>query len=232
MLSIDGTFNLRALPDASGQPWLYRSATLDALTPRGVQQLRARGVQLVVDLREDVERGAAPPAGADHGIAVRHVPIYRSPEGPPVAGSMTAVYRSILTDRGPALAEAVSAVAGSPGPVLVHCTAGKDRTGLVVALALGAAGVAQDAVVADYARSGPEVARHRADAVALTLAALALTTDEQREATRLHLESPAAVLEQALAQVDARGGAARYLLDHGLPAQDLASLRRRFWGQP
>jgi len=224
---VDGTFNLRALPDAAGRPWLYRSATLDALTPRGVEQLRDQGVQLVVDLREGSERGSASQA---HGLPVRHVPIYRSPQGPPQTGSITEVYRSILAERGAALAEAVTAVAQSPGPVLVHCTAGKDRTGLVVALALSAAGVPEDAVLDDYALSGPQVAEHRSEAVALTLAALALTTDEQRDATRLHLESPASVLAQALDRVAARGGAARYLLDHGLAAQDLALLRRRFWG--
>lgn len=234
VLDVEGTFNLRSHADAAGRPWLYRSAALDALTPRGVEQLLAAGVQLVVDLREDGELAAPDAAGhaAGHGIAVRRVPIYRTPDGPPRTGSIEDVYRAVLSDRGPALAEAVAAVATSTGPVLVHCTAGKDRTGLVVALALRAAGLGEEEVVEDYVRSGPEVARHRAGVVATALAALALDEDEERDARRLHLDSPASAIQGALAQVAARGGAARYLLDSGLPAADLQLLRERFRGRP
>jgi protein-tyrosine phosphatase len=69
-------------------------------------------------------------------------------------------YRSFVT-----LASARSATATvlqqvadpQSGPVMVHCTAGKDRTGWVVAVLLTAVGVPWDDVMADYLRSGPEV---------------------------------------------------------------------------
>lgn len=221
-LTIDGTFNARVLHDAAGEPWLYRSAALDALTTNGLVQLAEHGVALVLDLREDGER-----ADARHDLPVEHVPLYRSPDGPPQTGTLDDVYRDLVTRRGDELARAVGVVARAPGPVLVHCAVGKDRTGLVVALALRAAGVPLEAVLADYARSAPEVTIHRADAVAARLASLGLDAADRRAATRLHLESPPEVLARALAHVDERGGVPRYLLDHGLDHPDLARLRER-----
>jgi protein tyrosine/serine phosphatase len=60
----------------------------------------------------------------------------------------------MLRTAGPVIAEALALIADpGGGPVLVHCTAGKDRTGVVVALVLGLLGVADDDIVADYALS-------------------------------------------------------------------------------
>jgi len=53
---------------------------------------------------------------------------------------------------------ALRSIAYSEGAVLVHCAAGKDRTGVVVALALVVAGVSAQAVVDDYAASGDRAA--------------------------------------------------------------------------
>ncbi|MFP3381581.1 tyrosine-protein phosphatase, partial [Bacillus sp. SIMBA_069] len=67
---------------------------------------------------------------------------------------------------GTQLATAVRLIADSgEDPVLVHCTAGKDRTGLVVALALLAAGVDREDVVADYAQTADNLAGPWADAM-------------------------------------------------------------------
>ena len=70
-------------------------------------------------------------------------------EGRPLV-SLDALYRRMVRDRSTAIAEVVGIVARSPGPVLVHCTAGKDRTGVVMAAILAAAGVARADIVADY----------------------------------------------------------------------------------
>jgi protein-tyrosine phosphatase len=59
-------------------------------------------------------------------------------------------YLAYLEDRPDQVIAALRAIAGSAGAALVHCAAGKDRTGVVIALALTAVGVPRDAVIADY----------------------------------------------------------------------------------
>lgn len=62
-------------------------------------------------------------------------------------------YLSYLVDRPESVVAALRAIAGAPGVALVHCAAGKDRTGTTVALALSLAGAEREAIVADYAAS-------------------------------------------------------------------------------
>jgi len=64
-----------------------------------------------------------------------------------------AVYRYMVEKRGPEIAEALRALIGAPGGVVVHCRAGKDRTGVLVALLLDNAAVEREAIDADYALS-------------------------------------------------------------------------------
>src|SRR5690606_8815017 len=66
---------------------------------------------------------------------------------------LLATYRRVLATRGERLVEAIDLIVSAPGPVAFHCTAGKDRTGLVAALVLSSVGVPDDVVVDDYARS-------------------------------------------------------------------------------
>lgn len=221
---IDGTFNSRVLIDAAGERWLYRSAQLDAITDEGLDQLTANGVALVLDLREAVERDTP-----RHGVPVHHVPLYRRAEGPPSTGTLREVYHELITHRARAraLVRAVAVIADAEGPVLVHCAVGKDRTGLVVALALRAAGVPVPNVLADYALSAREVSTHRSDTVVATLAALTLDDHERRAATELHLHSPPEAMAGALREVDSHGGIDRYLFDNGLSKAQLTRLRVR-----
>ena len=218
MLPIQGTYNLRP---AGSEPWLYRSAAIDNVGDDEVTALRRAGIELVIDLRDECERATR--TGA---IPVTHIPIYDLPDGPPKAGSLRTVYELMLFERGAELASAVSAIARADSSVLVHCTAGKDRTGLVVALALLAAGVAESAVIADYAASGAEVGAHRRDHVATMIDRLGLNGRERAEALELHLDSPADALASAIAGINRRFGSVNeYLLTHGVSALELARLR-------
>lgn len=219
-IHIGGVYNARAI--GSG-PWLVRAAAVDGLTDAGVDTLAELGVRLILDLRED---GEALSRGA-HGLGIRRIPLYRLPDGPPQTGALEDVYDLLLGSRGAELASAVAALAEAPGPVLVHCTAGKDRTGLVVALALSAAGWPREAVVADYILSAPEVRSRRHDTVQALLGALDLDDHARREALRLHLDSPPEAIGHALDRLERADGAAGYLLRHGLTAAQLDRLRTK-----
>jgi len=166
-LRITGTFNFRdvgGLPTATGgtvRPGvLLRSAQLSSLDEAGHAVLRELGVRAVHDLRGqpeiakhgadqlpdgihltvtpfDSDMGEAPPHDPATGAAMAHmIEVYRMFPARPEAH---AAIRSI----------AESIVAGD-GAVLVHCAAGKDRTGWAVATLLRAVGVDEQAVLTDY----------------------------------------------------------------------------------
>ena len=108
--------------------------------------------------------------------------------------------------------------------MLVHCPAGKDRTGLVVAFALLAAGVDRVEAVADYAQTEDNLRGEWADGM------LALVTSHGEEPTPAIVElmtaSPAPMLEALLDRIDAEFGSIHgYLLAHGLTDADLRRLR-------
>ena len=218
-LRIDGTFNGRWAANSK----VLRSAALDNLTPAGQDALRDLGVRLVIDLRAECERSTV-----EHGFPVAHHPVFES--SAPVTGSLEDVYDNLLLTRGAALTGAVAAIADAAGPVLVHCAVGKDRTGLVVALALLAAGVSHNDVVADYALSGEVVRERRHEAVTADLGMLDLDDSVHAQSVRLHLDSPAEALHHALLTLKKLGGAVSYLRTHGLSESQLAALRVRVAG--
>lgn len=222
VISLDDSYNTRGVGSAA-RPWVVRSAALDTLTPDGERLLRDLGVGLVIDLREPDEHGPR-----SHGIPVRYAPLYG--QAPPSSGSLETIYAGLVTERAARLTAAVVAIAEHPGVALVHCTAGKDRTGLVIALARLAAGDDRTAVVADYARSGETVRPVRSAIAAAQLDALALSAAERAAAERLHLDSPAEALESALDLIDSFGGVASYLLAHGAESHHLTALQQRAAG--
>ena len=87
-------------------------------------------------------------------------------EAPEPGSRAVAFYLAYLRDRPGNIVAALRAIAGSDGAAIVHCAAGKDRTGVVVALALSVAGVPRDRIVADYVataeRMEPLLARLKA----------------------------------------------------------------------
>ncbi|MCU1504031.1 MAG: protein tyrosine/serine phosphatase [Ilumatobacteraceae bacterium] len=180
-IELEGAHNVRdlgGLSAGSGRTRsgvLLRSDALHELTDDDVRQLvDVVGVAHVVDLRsssERLERGRGP-LGAS---AVRYTELeVIGPEdlarraatraasfaaGLPPARILSDGYVELLELGAPAFTEAFRRI-GEPGgaPALVHCAIGKDRTGVLIALLLDAAGVDRAEIVVDYARSGERMA--------------------------------------------------------------------------
>lgn len=164
--------DLGGLPLAGGgtvrERALVRADSLSYLTPEGVAAVRGYGVIRIVDLRRRFETVKYPHPFADDPV-YHHLPVQEPEDWE--EGPWADLYCGMLDRRPHLFARAVAAIADAPpGAVAVHCAAGKDRTGLVVAMALTLAGVPEEAVVADYVltneRLAPRYAAEKAAAEA------------------------------------------------------------------
>jgi protein-tyrosine phosphatase len=220
-LVIDGLVNLRdlgGLPTESGlttQPGrLLRSESPHTLSESGVRALLDIGLGAVVDLRTASERDRTPSPLEGAGVHTVYAPIFTDDEDyPDHLATAGEVYCWWLRERGHGIALAIRAIADAPSaPILVHCQAGKDRTGVVVALVLRLAGVGIDLIADDYAISGVQLAEMLARD---RLAAVDRGMDAER------VERLFTVRREAMAEtmdcVDAEhGGAARLLRSIGV----------------
>lgn len=236
VLALEGTYNFRSTagyPAAAGrlrENALFRSDALHRLSEDDQRVFSAQGISRVIDLRDPEELRHSPnaiPAGPTETV---HHPIFGSGAGlPAITGSFSidSVYRYMIEHRADRVAGAVRLIADAPeGGVLVHCTAGKDRTGVVVASALTAVGVPRDQVIADYAASAANLAGEWAERM---LAASAERFGEfDGDARELIVGSPAEAIDRTLDLIDdGYGGVERMLLLHGLDDDALDRLQRR-----
>jgi hypothetical protein len=138
------------------------------------------------------------------------------------------LYRVLLRSAAPRLAAAVALISERPGPTLVHCTAGKDRTGVVIAVVLSAVGVPNKHVISDYHRTAANMdgvlARMRAGRAQRQRGPAVIALSAKR---RDILDAPTQAIEGALQELDDAGGAAAWLLARGLPQVALDDLRLR-----
>jgi hypothetical protein len=127
---------------------LLRSDDHHRLTAAAVEQIKASGVRRILDLRRPSELATAPSPFAVDPV-YRHVTLLAEVlDYDPPADS----YGPLLDFNTGRLALAFGALADAPaGGVVVHCRSGRDRTGVLVALALAVAGVAPEVIAADYA---------------------------------------------------------------------------------
>lgn len=166
-LAIDGLVNLRdlgGLPITGGGTTrsgrLLRSESPHTISAKGLQDLLGIGIGAVIDLRTTSEREHRPSPLGEAGVRTAHTPIFTDDEDyPDHLATAAEVYCWWLRERRPGVAAAMTAIADAPSaPIFVHCHAGKDRTGVVVALVLRLAGVGVDAIADDYAISGVQLA--------------------------------------------------------------------------
>lgn len=150
---------------------LIRSDNHDRLGETGVVALRQAGIRRVVDLRSGWEAERFPSPLRDDPEYL-NVPLFDEADTQgrdlvQAAETVLEVYRIMLERYPRQVVSALRAIAGAPtGGVAVHCHAGKDRTGVVVALALQVAGVAPEVIAADFALTDECLGRHYAEELA------------------------------------------------------------------
>lgn len=161
-ITLEGAVNFRDLggyPAAGGHTirWrtLFRADGLSRLTATDRSVIRQLGIATVVDLRttSEVERGRFPveeiPVGFHHLPLLDEVPDPQNFEIAP--GMLGTQYLEIARNAAAQIAQILSIIAERAShPVIVHCTAGKDRTGVLVAVLMALLGVDDEVIVDDY----------------------------------------------------------------------------------
>ena len=141
-------------------------------------------------------------------------------------GPVVAAYLRYLEQRPDSVVAALRAVAEPDGATLVHCAAGKDRTGMVVALALTVAGVPAEVIAADYAHTQSQIA-----AIVDHLARSDLYGFEVGQPDKIPPAS-AVVMLAVLEAIDADlGGVPAWLARHGWTDADTGRLRATLLGE-
>lgn len=241
-LEIPGLLNVRDLGGYETRnglitKWrrLLRGDGLHRLTHEGIELLNSEGLTSVIDLRSEAELEKEPNPYLDQGqIGFFHKPVYDDLAPAMLAtheaGSeepLVGFYTTALLNRAEAIRDILATIASAPkGAILFHCTAGKDRTGLVAALLLEIAGVDRETILADYSLTGDFIA-------SLVEELLERTRQSGGDAERhaKFLSSAPITMAMALEQLDERHGSVEnYLKDIGLVAGDMSNLRDRLLG--
>jgi protein-tyrosine phosphatase len=237
-----GLQNLRdvgGLPAAGGRRVrpgrLYRSDAPILGDPS--PSLRPWPPRTVIDLRSVGEAGEAEhPLGAV-GARVINIPLL--PELNPARQQklresgyvvdLAKIYRYLVRTVAAKLTQVVHVVATEPAPLLLHCAAGKDRTGIATAVTLAGVGVPRPEIIADYMRTEDSL-EHLPERLALGWseaqrdAALEQLTMTKPELLHTSVTAIEAVLDSL---EDWPGGPTRWLVEHGLPHDELELLHDR-----
>jgi protein-tyrosine phosphatase len=173
LLTVEGTYNVRDLGSfavgtnsATRNRRLIRAGNLDQLSLLAQQQLIAYGVKTVIDLRDEWETQQFPNVFAQF-TTVKYLSL-------PLIGNQLSnneswktenenftllheLYIKYLEHCKMQIGTIISTIADSEAAIVVHCYAGKDRTGIITALVLGAVGVSDDLIAEDYAQSKSQI---------------------------------------------------------------------------
>lgn len=227
-LDVAGTHNFREVaPGVLTPGMLYRSDALHRLTREGRKQMGQLGIRQVIDLRSAFDRRIG---GRDRlrGTGARRlsVPIDGAPRTfDPRTLTLQEVYETVLTRHQDDLGHVIRTVASADGPVLVHCTAGKDRTGLVVALILSALDIDREIILADYSATAANLSGEWTERMLRKVRRFRVPiTDNLVEVLA---GSPVVALSGAFDWLDReRGGALTYLRKAGVDEDVRGQLRK------
>ena len=241
-LDVEGAYNIR---DLGGYPTLdgrrtrwgrfLRADGLHALTEQSQDALIDYGVRTVVDLRltREVDQRTNVFAGRPEVSYLRVNVLgddFLEADFPDIgepARRLVHIYTMVLDERQPALRRVLGLLAGSgASSAMYHCTAGKDRTGVVSALLLGLAGVPHETIAEDYALS----ARFLLDRYFDLLATGEMRTERPLEEitwqTYRDEFCPQAAMLHVLRHLDDRyGGFESYVREIGVTPAEIEALR-------
>jgi protein-tyrosine phosphatase len=232
-LPLKGAFNVR---DLGGYPcgggatrWrtFVRADSLSALNREDIQFLLEYGVDTIIDLRSADEIKAEPePPALKEQTAYFNIPLVSGDIGDVTklspqdgAGFLPEFYLSVLRGQHSALCEVLTAASAAKKCALFHCSAGKDRTGLIAALLLGIAGVSAEDILANYEVTYTYIKRNP---VMIKYVESAPYSREQVYSLREYFEKP---LEFIMNEC---GGFEAYVSWAKLPFSVIRSIREKF----
>jgi protein-tyrosine phosphatase len=219
---LHNAWDLGGLPTAFGSTRygrIFRSMDPDKLDTAGWEDVRAAGITTVVDLRNDYEVKDAPDRPTTLTIIRRPIEDQSDAEFMAEWGERLgspAYYPEILRRWPDLVAAAIASIADATGPVLFHCGAGRDRTGMISALICTIAGVDRSAILDDY-ESGVRAFD------AWKLANPFREPPQTESELDLHLRSARGELSAFLAGIEVED----YLVDAGIRAAQLNAIRSR-----
>ncbi len=234
---------------------LLRSDNLQSLTEADVERLLELGLTDVIDLRSNFEVASEGPGPLTNRpeVTIHHHSLFREempgqgepkpdvrPEVMPeealpwvdleptvqVENRVASIYLSYLADRPDSIVASLREIAAAEGAALVHCAAGKDRTGTVVALALLLAGADPGAVVQDYAASSERV-QEIVDRLLSSGTYAANLVDRSLSSHLTHPETMVAFLEHVDSEY---GGVEPLLARFGWTSADTERIRAKLRG--
>ncbi|MCM3039790.1 tyrosine-protein phosphatase [Paenibacillus motobuensis] len=231
LLKLDGAYNVR---DIGGYETitggivqrgrLFRADGLHQLSLCDQELILELGVKTIIDLRFSDETAAKRDVFADH----QEVNYYNISLVNPATTKLRDIrnlgdmYKILLDTSGPLIAEVFSRIAETKDGLLFHCSAGKDRTGVVAALLLDLAGAPRETIVSDYAETETNLAPiidellkdHPAEMSLEEYRAFMGSAPENMEIMLDHLYS-------------VYGGAEQYLTTNGLRTDEIETLRHK-----
>jgi protein-tyrosine phosphatase len=213
-----------------------RADTLGRLTAEGRQALVDYGVRTIVDLRRDDEIANDPnpfslesTVADEHAVRYIHQPMVSDETEAALSGlgDGRAIYRGIVELRREEIGQLVRTVAAAEPPVLFHCQAGKDRTGILAAILLELAGVPRDVIADDYALSNENLRPVQEAWVEEA------PDDEERARRAAAIAGDRERIIDTLEHIDRTwGGVEPYLLGAGVSATQIAEIRARLGEAP
>lgn len=244
-VDFDGPRNFRDLGgypagDGHATRWgvLYRADRLDRMTDADLERFAELGIARVYDLRHGYERDRYPDPVPSVHVPVMSKVMAAGPR-PDIAALvdhddgrafMRDMMLRLLEHAAPELGELITAFADPDDlPVVFHCSAGKDRTGVVAALVLETLGVDREIVIDDFALTG----EYRADGEDSAGFAMMLQHGFAPEVAAGALGAPRSMMSELLDEIDRRwGGAERYLAERaGLRPATIDALRSTLVGR-
>jgi protein-tyrosine phosphatase len=202
---------------------LFRSARLDELTGADIEVFHSLGIAVIADLRTSRERSLNPTSEAIRARVrtlawdthrrrnddIELADLFRlGADSSHYFQSILGLYRTIAIDHAHHFRELFEAVADGALPVLIHCAAGKDRTGIAVGLLLEILGVERAFVLADYAKTEQLLDWDRLTAAAMLGAGLSLSWLERLDpsARSLLFRSDERYLQAVFEDMEAQQG--------------------------